>query len=141
MWSAYRESRIAEQAARTRDPLASTVAATYALMRGERARFEGDGEGTLRHFDRASELAGGRESIHNYLGTIFGRMGDYDRAQREFRRALEILPVSVRAWNNLALAQLLAGDRAGARASWERSLALRPNQAEALRQLEALGDR
>ena len=115
-----------------------TVAATYPMMRGERLRFSGDWSQALAAFDEASRLARGSESIHNYLGTVFGRQGDYARAIREFETALRIMPVSVRSWNNLALARRLAGDAAGARGAWERSLALKPDQPDVLRDLRRL---
>lgn len=139
LWEGYRERRIVEQARRLAQPDALTVAATYALMRGERFRFEGDRSSALEAFDRAGALAGNSESIHNYLGTVFGRMGDYPRAAREFGRAIEALPVSVRAWNNLALARSLSGDLEAARSAWRRSLELRPDQADVERSLRLSG--
>jgi Flp pilus assembly protein TadD len=70
------------------------------------------------------------ETIHNYLGTIYGRLGELERAQREFLEAVRIKPVSIRAWNNLAQARLLAGELDGAREAWGQSLAVEPAQPE-----------
>jgi tetratricopeptide (TPR) repeat protein len=128
LWHGYHETEILAEAQRLQDRGGLTVAARYPLMRGERALFLGDRGRALSAFDEASAVATGSESIHNYLGTIFGRLGDYSRATREFEEALRIKPVSVRAWNNLALARSLSGDGEGARAAWLRSLELDPRQ-------------
>jgi hypothetical protein len=128
LWHGYHETEILAEAQRLQDRGGLTVAARYPLMRGERALFMGDRDRALSAFDEASAVATGSESIHNYLGTIFGRLGDYSRAIREFEEALRIKPVSVRAWNNLALARSLSGDGEGARAAWLRSLELDPRQ-------------
>jgi len=135
LWSSYRGQRIAEQALRLDDPFALTVAATYPLMRGERARVERRTADMREAFEIASSLARTSESIHNYLGTVYGRAADYPRAIREFETALEIKPVSVRAWNNLAFARSLAGDSEGARRAWRRSLDLDPNQPDVARRM------
>ncbi|MCP3982390.1 MAG: DUF2723 domain-containing protein [bacterium] len=126
-WSALHAESVLLQARRTRSAFGMTVAATYPLMRGERALFEGRRSEALQAFERAARV-GQSETVHNYLGTIYGRLGDYHRAIEQFERAVDRLPVSVRAWNNLALARSLAGDTQGAREAWRRSLGLEPDQ-------------
>jgi Tfp pilus assembly protein PilF len=135
LWSSFHEGSVIDQAERTKNPFALTVAATYPLMRGERLLFEGHVADAATAFDRASALARNSETIHNYLGTIYGRIGDLDRAEREFLEAVRIKPVSIRAWNNLARARQLAGNEAGAREAWGRSLAVEPAQPEVHRLL------
>jgi Flp pilus assembly protein TadD len=135
LWNSFHERSVIDQAERTNNPFALTVAATYPLMRGERLLFDGRPAEAATAFDRASALARNSETIHNYLGTIYGRMGELDRAEREFLEAVRIKPVSIRAWNNLAQARTLAGDEAGAREAWERSLAVEPAQPEVRRLL------
>jgi len=130
LWASYHEQSVIDQARRTGNPFALTVAATYPLMRGEKLLFEGQATEAAKMFDRASGLARNSETIHNYLGTIYGRLGDLERAQREFLEAVRIKPVSIRAWNNLAQARLFAGDLDGARVAWGRSLAVEPGQPE-----------
>jgi tetratricopeptide (TPR) repeat protein len=130
LWTSFRESSVVDHAVRSGNPFATTVAATYPLMRGERLLFEGRAEEAARMFDRASALARNSETIHNYLGTIYGRLGDLERAEREFEEAVRIKPVSIRAWNNLAQARRMAGDAEGAREAWRRSLAVEPAQPE-----------
>jgi len=136
LWESYREESVIEQAERTRNPFALTVAATYPLMRGERLLFERRVSEAVSQFDRASRLARSSETIHNYLGTIYGRLGDLPRAEERFLEALRIKPVSIRAWNNLARARLLSGDLDAARAAWGSSLAVEPNQPETRRLLQ-----
>jgi Flp pilus assembly protein TadD len=104
-------------------------------MRGERLLFDGHADEAAMMFDRASALARNSETIHNYLGTIYGRLGDLGRAEREFLEAIRIKPISIRAWNNLAQARLLAGNVAGAREAWGRSLAVETAQPEVHRLL------
>ncbi|HXV76260.1 MAG TPA: DUF2723 domain-containing protein [Candidatus Polarisedimenticolaceae bacterium] len=133
-WGGYHEESVIAEARRTDNPFARTVAASYPLMRGERARFDGDRPAALRWFERATDLARS-ETIHNYLGTVFGRLGELERAKREFRRAIAAKPVSVRAWNNLGRAESLSGNPAAARQAWRRSLAIEPDQPETRRLL------
>jgi 4-amino-4-deoxy-L-arabinose transferase-like glycosyltransferase/Tfp pilus assembly protein PilF len=135
LWNSYHEQSVTEQALRTKNPFALTVAATYPLMRGERLLFDGHADEAAMMFDRASALARNSETIHNYLGTIYGRLGDLGRAEREFLEAIRIKPISIRAWNNLAQARLLAGNVAGAREAWGRSLAVETAQPEVHRLL------
>jgi len=135
LWESFHEATVIDQAERTGNPFALTLAATYPLMRGERLLFDGQTDEAARMFDRASGLARNSETIHNYLGTIYGRLGDLDRAQREFLQAVRIKPVSIRAWNNLAQARVLAGDAEGAREAWRRSLAVEPAQPQVQRLL------
>jgi hypothetical protein len=135
LWDAFHEERVIEQAERTGNPFALTVAATYPLMRGERSLFEGRSAEAAAWFDRASRLARNSETIHNYLGTIYGRLGDLNRAESEFLEAVRIKPVSIRAWNNLAQARVMSGDVDGARKAWKRSLEIEPAQPELRRML------
>jgi len=135
LWGVYHERSIRAQAERLGNPLALTVAATYPLMRGERERFVGDWPAASRSFEEAGRLARSSESIHNYLGTLYGRRGEYARAIEEFERAVEIMPASVRAWNNLALARSFSGDGPGAREAWERSLRLEARQPDVVESL------
>lgn len=114
MWGGYHEDSILREAERTRDLFATTVAAYYPLMRGERALYLDRRDDAVRSFDEAARVAGESETIRNALGTIFGRAGDYPRAIREFEEAVRIKPVSPRAWANLATARELAGDPRGA---------------------------
>jgi len=142
-WSAYHEEEVRREALRFDRPFGLSVAAFYPLMRGERALFDGREHAARIAFEEASSLARYSESIHNYLGTIYGRRGDYPAAVREFREALRIKPVSIRAWNNLAFAHRLSGEPDAAEQAWRESLKLAQNQpavAEQLRKLRKVSD-
>lgn len=138
VWAGYHEDQVRKQAERLGSSFALAVAATYPLARGERALFHGERERADAELASAARLASETASIHNYIGTLYGRIGDYERAIAAFQRALEIKPFSLRAWNNLALAHERAGDLARARWAWQRSLELAPGQGEAQASLERL---
>jgi tetratricopeptide (TPR) repeat protein len=57
--------------------------------------------------------------------------GDTARAERLYRRAIELDPALAAAWTNLAIAWERRGARGEAREAYERALALDPDQAEA----------
>ncbi len=59
-------------------------------------------------------------------------------AVRVFRRIAEDFPDSANAWDSLAEGQLAAGDKAGARKSYQRVLQLLPDDEHARAQLQAL---
>ncbi len=106
-WEEAHEARVRTQAARTGDLLARTLAASYPILRGERALFEGDVAGAERRFQEARGIAGDSETVRNTLGTIYGRRGDLERAAVEFEAALHLKPASPRAAANLRLVREL----------------------------------
>lgn len=108
-WREAHEARVQAQAARTGDLLARTLAASYPLLRGERALFEGDAISAERRFEQARAIAGDSETMRNALGTIYGRRGDLERAALEFEAALRLKPASPRAAANLRLVRRLQG--------------------------------
>ena len=138
LWDGYRERRVREQAIRTGDEFALVAAATYAIARGERAMHDGDVERAETEFEEACRLGRWDAPVHNYIGLVYGRFGQYDRAIEMFRRATEAKPTSVRAWNNLGKASFLAGDREQARRAWNRSLKVLPGQTDVLESLSRL---
>ena len=108
-WQGAHEASVRAQAARTGDLLARTLAASYPILRGERALFDGDAAGAARRFDEARGIAGDSETVRNTLGTIYGRRGDLDRAALEFEAAMRLKPASPRAAANLRLVRRLQG--------------------------------
>jgi tetratricopeptide (TPR) repeat protein len=108
-WAEAHEARVRAQAARIGDLLGRTLAASYPILRGERALFEGDGVGAERRFEQARAIAGDSETVRNTLGTIYGRRGDLERAAQEFETALRLKPASPRAAANLRLVRRLQG--------------------------------
>jgi Flp pilus assembly protein TadD len=127
------------QAERTGHSLALALAATYPLARGEDALFRGQRERADAELASAARLGRKTASVHNYIGTLYGKTGDYPRAIAAFERALEIKPFYLRAWNNLALAHEHAGDLERARWALSRSLELAPGQDEVRAALQRLG--
>lgn len=117
VWASYHEEELRRQAARYDEPWARTLAAWYPLMRGRRALFEGDRARGLELLQDAARLAPEEEPIRNTLGAVYGTLGDYRRAVREFEIAVKARPMSLRAWANLARARSLAGDPLGAAAA------------------------
>ena len=88
------EAHVTAQATRTGDLLARTLAASYPVMRGERARYLGEVAVAEQHFERVRAIAGDSETVRNTLGTIYGRHGDLARAALEFEAALRLKPAS-----------------------------------------------
>lgn len=68
----------------------------------------------------------------------FVRVGDYGSESRLWSATVRASPANARAWNNLGYALAAEGDRAGARAAYERALALDPASPRARGNLDAL---
>ena len=70
------------------------------------------------------------EAHHKYGQSLFG-LGQYEKAKAEMLQSLAIRPNTPEILNNLGSTQLKLGDKAGALASFEKAVALRPNYAVA----------
>ena len=68
----------------------------------------------------------------------FVRVGDYASEARLWGATVRASPANARAWNNLGYALAAEGDGAGARAAYERALALDPASPRARGNLDAL---
>lgn len=68
----------------------------------------------------------------------FVRVGDYASEVRLWSATVRASPSNARAWNNLGFALAGEGDRAGARAAYERALAIDPESPRARGNLDAL---
>jgi predicted alpha/beta superfamily hydrolase len=81
-----------------------------------------------------------REDLVNYFGYVFlNTYRDLDKALLYFGLAARHYPSSANAWDSLGEAQAAKGDREQAIASYRRSLALDPKNANAAEQLRKLG--
>lgn len=138
VWARYHDDEVERQALKSGDVFARATAATYEVARGEHALHEGDRAAAIEAFARAGDLGGEFEGIHSYVGTVWGRYGDYPRAIAALERAVAIRPSEYRGWNNLAMAHELAGHREEARAALARSLELAPYQADVAARLRRL---
>jgi tetratricopeptide (TPR) repeat protein len=105
VWAAYHDASVREQAERTGNGFALALAATYTLARGERELFLGRRGAAYALFDEAASFARDSASLQNYIGTLYARSGDLERAIAAFERALELRPSSSRARANLAQAR------------------------------------
>jgi hypothetical protein len=119
-----REASVRGAAEREGGTLARAFAAIYPLSRGERALARGDRATAEREIEDALRVAGRGSAIPAYVGTVWARAGEMDRAIDAFRRAVERNPAAVRVWENLARALEETGDRDGARRARERARAL-----------------
>ena len=100
--------------------------------------FEGERDTADALFGKAGRLAERDAGVQSYVGTIYGRYGDPARAVEWFRKAVEIRPSFINAWNNLALAHELAGDVEAAKRALRRSIELAPGQRDAAASLRRL---
>lgn len=86
---------------------------------------------------RAVHLKALEDELNKVGYALMGAKAPAD-AVRLFRRITEDFPDSANAWDSLAEGQLAAGDKAGARKSYQRVLQLLPEDAHAQEQLETL---
>lgn len=82
-----------------------------------------------RHFGEALRLQPNDASIHREHGYQRYLDGDLVGAVASYRRAADLAPGDERLWSSLGGLLLAAGDGDGAKAAFERSLAVRPNYA------------
>jgi protein O-mannosyl-transferase len=122
---------------------------------------------SLREFERVIELASGSAAAsansklivtaYTDIGTIYGQVGDYPKSREAYRAALAMNPValndtitkfssfvsakpSANRFTLLGVMLELTGRVQEAQAAYRRALQLNPNQAEALRSLNASRD-
>ena len=77
----------------------------------------------------------------NYFGYVFlNTYRDLDKALLYFGLSTRHYPTSANAWDSMGEAQAAKGDREQAIASYRRSLALDPKNANAAAQLRKLGE-
>ena len=86
----------------------------------------GDLDGAEKSLTRAVSLDPSLWRAQNLLGVIHNRGGQPRQAMAAFRAALQSRPNNPALYNNLALAQAMAGDLRGSEASLRRALALDP---------------
>lgn len=91
-----------------------------------------------QYFAEAGQLAPDSGQAHFLCGLEFGKMGRPADAEREFQRAVQIWPDLMQARVNLGIALYQEGKFASAEASFEEALRRDPNNATALKFMQAL---
>jgi tetratricopeptide (TPR) repeat protein len=114
---------------------------SYALLANEMTRLKADGhqmgrfylvqkdfDHAIPYLERAAAEAGDTAAVHNDLGVAYFESGSADeRAEREFRRALDLDPAFAAAVFNLALFYERTNAVERATAEWKRYLELDPD--------------
>jgi tetratricopeptide (TPR) repeat protein len=93
----------------------------------------------IRDFRDALEVLGEDDEVLVQLGTAAAVSGQLALAARTFDRAIAAEPESVRAWIGRARVHVAQGEREAARSSYGQALRLDPGNADARRELAALG--
>ena len=76
--------------------------------------------------------------MHVQLGVAYQRLGDRNKAELVFAKAVELAPEDPLAWSNYANLDAASGDYAAARKKWQRALAIDAGFAPALEGLRKL---
>ncbi|MGE5280391.1 MAG: tetratricopeptide repeat protein [Deltaproteobacteria bacterium] len=92
-------------------------------------------------YAKALHAGGDTAYIHDVLGIISGRRGDYDAAIRHFKQAIGLDPKYVEAYYNMGVTYLRAGAREEARRAFEELLELNPGYQPALDMLWSIAGR
>jgi Flp pilus assembly protein TadD len=119
------------------DPKAKSTAAVWNNI-GLVALARGNDQEAFQAFEKASALDSEHRESHLNQATVYLDCGDYKRAEREIRKAIEIDGDDPDAY--VALGVALRGQKRfdDARAAYERALAARPNHPPALYDLGIL---
>jgi Tfp pilus assembly protein PilF len=91
----------------------------------------GDVALALHEVDAALEMRPDAADAHNQRGMLLGGAGRFREAVGAFERATALSSRNAQFWYNLGLARFRAGDRPGAAAALRRTLALKPDFADA----------
>lgn len=81
-----------------------------------------DDETALVYFARADTLGADTPDFHNNYGLLLQRLGQYSRAETEFKKAIELEPDDLLFQSNLALLYMASGQYATAAPLWEELL-------------------
>jgi tetratricopeptide (TPR) repeat protein len=85
-----------------------------------------------------AQVAPSGQQIHNNLGDVYARQGDFDRAVAEFKTAIEINPNYADAYHNLANTYQQMGQADAAVANYEKALSINPQLWQSYQNLAAI---
>lgn len=86
----------------------------------------------LPHLEHAARLAPDDASIHDNLGLVHARLGEFAAAERRFEHAIRLAPDSAPTWVNRSQNALQSGEAGLAEQHARQALALAPHSPEAL---------
>jgi tetratricopeptide (TPR) repeat protein len=125
--------------------LLAAVLTIVVLIFGARSAVRAtDWRSEIALFETSARAKPGSARLHNALGLAYANSGQEERAESEYRRALEVYPDYAAALVNLGNVELRRGDAAAARDRYVRAIALDPGYIKARWNLavalETLGD-
>ncbi len=99
------------------------------MQSADKAMLASDDPGTIRHLERATEIAPDYAEAWNNLGTLCHKKGDYERAMSDFKKVTELEPESYVGWVNLGASLLATGRFVEAVKAEKTALSLSPDDA------------
>jgi tetratricopeptide (TPR) repeat protein len=78
---------------------------------GDQLFDKGDLNGSIEEFKQALTMDPENINVHNSLGVCYGLLGEYEKANLEFKSAVQLNHNEVMAWYNMGFAHMLNGDR------------------------------
>lgn len=103
---------------------------------GEASYYLGKNLDALNYFEKYAALAPSQEGIERayfYMGEIFIRLGEYNRADIAFTTAVHHSSYSAKWWSRLGYAREMAGDFSHSLEAYAKALELNSSYSEALR--------
>jgi Flp pilus assembly protein TadD len=92
---------------------------------------QGNPQAALDHLAAATRATPDSASLYNRMGVAYGRLGRFDEATAQFRRASQLNPNDAPIHLNLGLAEERRGNRSEAILHYREALRLNPQIAEA----------
>ncbi len=81
---------------------------------GDQLFDKGDLNGSIEEFQQALKMDPENVNVHNSLGVCYGLLGEYEKAELEFKSAVKLNHNEVMGWYNMGFTHMLNGDRAKA---------------------------
>ncbi|MGD8990380.1 MAG: tetratricopeptide repeat protein [Desulfobacterales bacterium] len=78
---------------------------------GDKLFENGDINGSIIEFLQALKMDPANINVHNSLGVCYGLLGEYEKAESEFKSAVKLDHAEVMAWYNMGFIKMLNGNR------------------------------